>query len=60
MDPFQDTRFLKPTKYDMNSEMAEIKKLCGWVDHSLAEQTHIIPPWRKAKTVGGAASDHSG
>ena len=41
----------KPAKFNMDNEMQEIKKLMGFQDHPMAEQTRM-PPWMKKKGGG--------
>ena len=43
----------KPAKFNMDNEMDDIKKMMGFEDHPMAEETRM-PPWMKAKMRGGS------
>ena len=46
----------KPAKFNMDNEMAEIKKMMGFHDHPKAAET-AMPPWMKAKMKEGKDRD---
>ena len=41
----------KPAKFNMDNEMDAVKKMMGFEDHPMAEETRK-PPWMKGKTDG--------